>query len=226
MQRWSFHRSGMDYSVTWRQSYRFQAQELAHASISPLRTTKSRVLASDWACQIGFALISNDGARQVSLTRPWPTDRLYHAMKHHSPLGYRSISVPRRRITVKAVIRAATILRAFASTSEILQLRTVAARSHFNKATAFRLSETLVEAGLLDRIGHQGYRLCTDMVPSRHYRIGCGAQSSVVPFTATVTEGLRAAAGAANVDLFALNNNFSAKTALQNADRLVQILAV
>jgi ribose transport system substrate-binding protein len=123
---------------------------------------------------------------------------------------------------VESVIRAATILKAFRSSSEVAELRTLTSRTGLNKATAFRLSETLVEAGLLDRIGQQGYRLLIDMTPSRRYRIGYGIQSTVVPFTATVTDSLKAAASASNFDLFILNNNFSAKTALLNADRFVR----
>lgn len=129
---------------------------------------------------------------------------------------------PARSYTVESVIRAATILKAFRSPSEIAELRTLTARTGLKKATAFRLSETLVKAGLLDRIGQQGYRLLIDMTPFRRFRIGYGIQSSVVPFTATVTDSLKAAASASNIDLFILNNNFSAKAALQNADRFVQ----
>jgi ribose transport system substrate-binding protein len=127
-----------------------------------------------------------------------------------------------RAYTVHSVIRAATILKAFSSTSEILELRTIAKRASFTKPTAFRLSETLVEAGLLDRIGRQGYRLRIDMTLSKRYRIGYAAQSTVVPFTSTVTDSLIAAASGANVDLLVLNNKFSAKVASLNADRFIE----
>lgn len=126
-----------------------------------------------------------------------------------------------RAYTVHAVIRAATILKTFASTSEILELRTITARSQFNKGTTFRLAETLVEAGLLDRVGRQGYRLRVEMTLTKRYRIGYAAQSNVVPYTGTVTDSLIAAASAANVELLVLNNKFSAKTALLNAERFV-----
>lgn len=129
---------------------------------------------------------------------------------------------PVRSYTVESVMRAATILKAFKSSHEILELRTLTSRSQLNKATVFRLCETLVEAGLLDHVGQQGYRLLIDMTPNRRYRIGYGAQSSVVPFTATVTDSLKTAASSSNIDLFILNNNFSTKTALLNAERFVQ----
>ncbi len=127
-----------------------------------------------------------------------------------------------RTYTVQSVMRAGSILKAFASTSEVLELRTLTSRLHLNKATVFRLSETLIEAGLLERVGQQGYRSLIEMVLSRRYRIGYGAQSSVIPFTAAVTESLKTAASASNIDLFILNNNFSTKAALLNADRFVE----
>lgn len=127
-----------------------------------------------------------------------------------------------RSYTVRSVLRAATLLKSFASTSEILELRVIAQRSSFTKPTAFRLSETLVEAGLLERVGRQGYRSRIDLTRSKSYRIGYAAQSDVVPFTATVTDSLITAASDANVDLLVLNNKFSGKAALLNADRFIR----
>lgn len=150
--------------------------------------------------------------------------KLCRDMKRKDSHSRTTTGTVRRTYTVKSVIRAATLLKGFASTSEILELRAIAKRSSFNKATAFRLSETLVEAGLLERVGRQGYRLRIDMTLSKRYRIGyaAAAQSSVIPFAATVTDGLVAAASSANVDLLLLNNKFSAKAALLNADHFIQ----
>jgi ribose transport system substrate-binding protein len=106
--------------------------------------------------------------------------------------------------------------------TEILELRTITKRSQQTKATAFRLSETLVEAGLLERVGQQGYRLRVDLAPGRRCRIGYAAQSNVVAFTATVTDSLVAAASEANFDLVVLNNKFSPTLALRNADSFIE----
>ena len=57
-----------------------------------------------------------------------------------------------RTYTVRAVMRAASILKAFTSMTEILELRTITKLTQQTKATAFRLSETLVEAGLMERV--------------------------------------------------------------------------
>lgn len=127
----------------------------------------------------------------------------------------------RRTYTIQAVVRAVAILNSFTSTSEVLDLRVIAARANLHKATAFRLLETLVETRLLERAGKQGYRSSVQMSRSRRFRIGYASQSNLLPFTATVTDSLIVAANAANVDLLIANNEFSPRVALQNADKFI-----
>ena len=127
----------------------------------------------------------------------------------------------KRSYTIQSVVRAAAILNAFSSTSEVLDLRVVAERVHLNKGTTFRFLETLVETGLLERAGKQGYRSSIQTTRARRFRLGYASQSNLLPFTATVTEGLITAASAANVELVILNNKFSARAALQNAERFI-----
>ena len=122
----------------------------------------------------------------------------------------------KRSYTVQAVVRAVAVLNAFASTSEVLDLRVVAERVALNKGTTFRLLETLVETGLLERAGKQGYRSQIQTTRAKRFRIGYASQSHVLPFTAAVSDGLITAAAAANIELLILNNKFSAKTSLQN----------
>ncbi|MFP5211400.1 MAG: substrate-binding domain-containing protein [Acidobacteriota bacterium] len=126
-----------------------------------------------------------------------------------------------RSYTVQSVVRAAAVLRAFSSPTEILALRTVAERARLNKATAFRILETLVEVGLLDRSGRTGYRSLLPPLRSRRLRIGYASQSTLLPFTGMVTDGLMRAASEANIDLFVLNNKFSPRVALENAERFI-----
>lgn len=128
---------------------------------------------------------------------------------------------PKRGYTIQAVVRAASILNAFQSTSEVLDLRIVAARVGLHKATTFRLLETLVETHLLERAGKQGYRCCVQLARTKRYRIGYGSQTSLLPFTAAVSDGLVVAANNANIDLLVLNNGLSPRAALQNADTFV-----
>lgn len=133
----------------------------------------------------------------------------------------RSSNGAKRGYMVQSVVRAAAILNSFQSTSEVVDLRVVASRVGLHKATTFRLLETLVETHLLEKAGKQGYRCCVQQSRSKRYRIGYGSQTSLLPFTATVSDGLVVAANAANIDLLVLNNGLSPRIALQNADTFV-----
>ena len=127
----------------------------------------------------------------------------------------------KRSYTIQSVVRAVAVLNSFSSTSEVLDLRVVAGRAALNRGTTFRLLETLVETGLLERAGKQGYRSSIQTTRAKRFRLGYASQSNLLPFTAAVTDGLITAAGAANIELLILNNKFSARTALQNADNFV-----
>jgi ribose transport system substrate-binding protein len=127
----------------------------------------------------------------------------------------------KRSYTIQSVVRAVEVLNAFSSTSEVLDLRVVAGRVRLNKGTTFRLLETLVETGLLERAGKQGYRSSIQTTRAKRFRLGYASQSNLLPFTSAVTDGLITAASAANIELLILNNKFSARTALQNADNFV-----
>lgn len=132
-----------------------------------------------------------------------------------------AVGASRRGYTIQSVVRAASIINAFQSTSEVLDLRVVAGRVGLHKATTFRLLETLVETRLLERAGKQGYRCCVQAARSKRYRIGYASQSNLLPFTKTVSESMVVAASAANVDLLVVNNEFSPRVALQNAETFV-----
>jgi ribose transport system substrate-binding protein len=119
------------------------------------------------------------------------------------------------------VARACDILGGFTASSEVLDLKAITERTHLNKVTVFRILGTLVEKGLVDRVGPRGYRSRVQPVLAKRYRIGYASQSSIVPFTGAVTDNLIDAAYAANVDLLVLNNSYSATAALRNADRFV-----
>jgi ribose transport system substrate-binding protein len=127
----------------------------------------------------------------------------------------------KRSYTIQSVVRAVSVLNSFSSTSEVLDLRVVAGRVSLNKGTTFRLLETLVETGLLERAGKQGYRSSIQTTRAKRFRLGYASQSNLLPFTSAVTDGLITAASAANIELLILNNKFSARTALQNADSFV-----
>jgi ribose transport system substrate-binding protein len=129
--------------------------------------------------------------------------------------------IDRRSYTVRSVVRAAAILKAFASTHEVLGLRAVVERTHLDKGTAFRILETLLETGLVRRAGKQGYQSRVHPIHSRRFRLGYASQSNLLPFTGIVSDGLVSAASAADVDLLVLNNQFSPRIALENAEKFI-----
>jgi ribose transport system substrate-binding protein len=127
----------------------------------------------------------------------------------------------KRSYTVRSVLRAAAILKAFSSSNEALSLRAVVERTRLDKGTVFRLLDTLADAGLVDRVGRQGYRSRLQPVRTRRWRVGYASQSNLLPFTGIVTDSLMSAANTAEMELIVVNNEFSARIALENADRLI-----
>jgi ribose transport system substrate-binding protein len=147
---------------------------------------------------------------------------LYEVTNESTGQAYPSAEIiSSRDYQVKSVLRATQIIKAFRSKTEILDLKTITSRVGFTKPTTFRLIETLVAGGLAHRIGKSGYRLQIEILNEKRFRIGYGIQTSVMPFTSAVTQSLLSAAAAANVDLVTLDNNFSARTAVLNAERFV-----
>lgn len=150
----------------------------------------------------------------------WSLECIFCCVKHPTPLTT-SATDTKRSYTVQSVVRAATILRAFSSTSEVLELRTIARHTLLNKATAFRLLETLVEASLIDRVGKQGYRSRAQLVRSKRFRLGYASLSTSLPYTRVVADGLLSAAAAADMEVLVLSNQSSPRLALENADRFI-----
>lgn len=126
-----------------------------------------------------------------------------------------------RDYTVRSVVRAAAILKAFSSSHEVLGLRAIVERTMLDKGTAFRILETLLETGLICRAGKQGYQSRFHPIQSRRFRFGYASQSNLLPFTKIVSDSLLSAASAVDVSLLVLNNQFSARLALENAERFI-----
>src|SRR5687768_4618652 len=124
---------------------------------------------------------------------------------------------------VESVLRACEILRAFRAEGELLRLRDVVERTGLPKSTAHRLLKTLQEGGLIEEAGSEQYRSITRTIErQRRLRTGFGAQTTASTFSQAVTESVRKAAAANSVDLVEVNNRYSSKTALRNADLLIR----
>ena len=126
----------------------------------------------------------------------------------------------RRDYTVKAVMHAAEILRAFREPGETLRLCDVMERTGLAKGMCFRLIHTLRHCGFLERIDRRRYRLPATFRP--RYRIGYGAQGQDSSFAREVHDSLLRAAAREGVDIIVADNRYQPKVALRNADLLIR----
>ncbi len=122
---------------------------------------------------------------------------------------------------LETVSRSCGLLRAFNNEQEALSLQDLVDRTGFEKTVAFRLVRTLEQEGFLRRMS--GHQYCSNvrMISERRFRMGYGAQSGNSPFSATVTESLCRAGSKNGMDVILLDNRYSARTALRNAQQLV-----
>ena len=122
---------------------------------------------------------------------------------------------------VQAVVRACQILKAFKHAGEELRLADIEERTGLHRTTAFRLLQSLVHGGLIEREGRGVYRCPFPMSQPRRFRLGFAVQTDSV-FARGVAESLQRAADREQVELVTVNNRYSAKEALRNADLLIE----
>jgi ribose transport system substrate-binding protein len=119
------------------------------------------------------------------------------------------------------VLRACEVLKSFRYVGEELSLSAVIERSQLPKTTTFRLLKTLIHGGLLERSGAGIYRNRFAPITSRPFRIGFAAQGDS-EFCRAVVQGIEKAAAREHIDLVTVNNRYSAREALRNADQLIR----
>jgi ribose transport system substrate-binding protein len=124
--------------------------------------------------------------------------------------------------TVQAVARACAILKCFPHMGGNLGLSEVAARSDLSKPTAYRMLMTLVECGMLERREKNSYQLATSQWNPKKFRLGYASQSEEFSFSRLVSDSIRSSAYDAGVDLMVLNNRYSPKAAVRNAETFVR----
>lgn len=126
------------------------------------------------------------------------------------------------RDAAQAVIRACEILKCFRHEGEVLVLGDVVERTGLSRTTAFRLLLSLVRGGMMERVGRGEYRSLVRTGFAQSIRLGFAAQTNS-EFCHEVTEGLkRAAAADDRIHLVIVNNRYSAREALRNAEYLVR----
>jgi ribose transport system substrate-binding protein len=121
----------------------------------------------------------------------------------------------------QTVLRACEVLKAFRRVGEELQLADVMDRTGLPKTTTFRLLRTLIHGGLIERASAGVYRNSFAPVTARPFRIGFASQGDT-EFAREVTKSVEAVAAREHVQLITLNNRYSAREALRNADLLIR----
>lgn len=127
----------------------------------------------------------------------------------------------RDRNESQTVLRACEVLKAFRQPGEELPLTEVVERTGLPKTTTFRLLRTLIHGGLIERAGAGIYRNSFTPLASRPFRIGFATQGDN-EFAREVTRSMETVAAREHVRLITLNNRYSAREALRNADLLVR----
>lgn len=122
--------------------------------------------------------------------------------------------------TLESVSRACAILQLFEDDRQTLSLTDVAHRTGLERTICFRLLHTLEEQGLLRRGDRRKYASNVRILSGKRFRIGYAAQTHD-SFCTALAQGLRWAAAARPVDLIEVENRYSAKAALRNAEQLV-----
>ncbi len=103
----------------------------------------------------------------------------------------------------------------------MLGLSALTERSGLSKTTVFRLMRSLAAGELVERVDKGRYRTLTHTRSARSTRLGFAAQTDS-EFSRDVAASLQAAAAREHVDLITVNNRYSAKQALINADQLIK----
>ena len=122
---------------------------------------------------------------------------------------------------LETVLRGCDLLKVFRSEGEVLRLKDLVERTGLHKSVVFRLAHTLECGGFLQRTEGRQYRSMVKWVGRSRFKIGYAAQADDSPFSDAVTESLSHAASKEGIDLVVLNNHYSAKAALGNAERLI-----
>jgi ribose transport system substrate-binding protein len=121
----------------------------------------------------------------------------------------------------QTVLRACEVLKAFRHVGEELLLADVMDRTGLPKTTTFRLLRTLIHGGLIERANAGVYRNSFAPISAQSFRIGFASQGDT-EFAREVTKSVEVVAAREHVQLITLNNRYSAREALRNADLLIR----
>src|SRR2546426_2745964 len=124
--------------------------------------------------------------------------------------------------TVEAVVRACRLLQAFNFPEEVVTLKQLVDRTGLSKTTCFRLSKSLVKGGLIERVSKGAYRSQIQPLTRSSFKLGFAAQTTDSEFSRDVSQSIHRVAAREHIQLIAVDNRYSPKTALRNADLLIK----
>lgn len=125
------------------------------------------------------------------------------------------------RYTLETVSRACKLLREFNDGRQGLTLSEIVERTGLERTICFRLLRTLEDEGFLRKTELRKYSSNVQILNGKRFRIGYASEGGD-SFSSAVSQGLRWAATELHVDLIELDNQYSAKAALRNAEILVK----
>ena len=91
--------------------------------------------------------------------------------------SYQMVAKERDRSYANAVVRACDVLKAFRHERETVGLAEVVERTQLSKTTVFRLLQSLVRGGLVERAGKGVYSSRISPTLARSFRLGFAAQT-------------------------------------------------
>jgi ribose transport system substrate-binding protein len=121
---------------------------------------------------------------------------------------------------LEGVSRACHIIRVFEDDRQTLSLTEIVGRTGLERTVCFRLLRTLADQGLLRRSDNTKYASNVRILSGKRFRIGYASQTSD-SFCSALSQGLRWAAASRPIDLIEVENRYSIKVALRNAEHLV-----
>src|SRR5262245_64524673 len=124
--------------------------------------------------------------------------------------------------TVEAVVRACRLLQAFNFPEEVVTLKQLVERTGLSKTTCFRLSQSLVKGGLIERVSKGTYRSQIQPLARSNFKLGFASQTTDSEFSRDVSQSIQRVAAREHIQLIAVDNRCSPKTALHSADLLLQ----
>lgn len=125
----------------------------------------------------------------------------------------------KRLYLIPILSKALDVLELLEQMNEPIALEDVFQRTHISKTSVYRILKTLVHRGYVAQSPSGLYRLVSR---PRRLRFGLAVQSAEMPFSVAVAQSVTAAAAAAGVEIFMLDNRQDPDAAIRNARELVE----